>query len=175
MKETVNVNIASVAFTLDQDAYRALDSYLNDIRRRLPEDDKESFGDIEARLAEIFRERVTSPMRVVTLEVVRSAMKQMGAPSDFGTPRDGEPSGESTFEEPRRIYRSRTDRSIGGVCGGLAEYFDTDATLLRVVTLLLIVFGGLSLWVYIILWIVIPKKPLSATNTNKNYENTKKQ
>ena len=80
MKETVNVNIGSVAFILDEDAYRVLGSYFDDIRRRLPEGDAETMGDIEARVAEIFRERVASPMRVITLDVVRATMAQMGRP-----------------------------------------------------------------------------------------------
>ena len=84
MKETVNVNIGSQAFTLDEDAYRVLRSYLDDIRSRLPEYDTETMGDIEVRIAEIFREIVSSPMRVITLDTVRTAMHRMGAPSDFG-------------------------------------------------------------------------------------------
>ena len=51
MKETVNVNIGSVAFTLDEDAYFALRSYFDDIRNRLPEGDTETMNDIEARMA----------------------------------------------------------------------------------------------------------------------------
>ena len=70
MKETVNVNIGSQAFTLDEDAYRVLRNYLEDIRSRLPEYDTETMGDIEARIAEIFREIVSSPMRVITLDTV---------------------------------------------------------------------------------------------------------
>lgn len=74
MKETVNVNIGSQAFTLDEDAYRVLRNYLEDIRSRLPEYDTETMGDIEARIAEIFREIVSSPMRVITLDTVRQTM-----------------------------------------------------------------------------------------------------
>ena len=73
MKETVNVNIGSQAFTLDEDAYRVLRSYLDDIRSRLPEYDTETMGDIEVRIAEIFREIVSSPMRVIALDTVRTA------------------------------------------------------------------------------------------------------
>ena len=84
MKETVNANIGSLAFTLDEDAYRALGNYFDDIRRRLPEDDAETMSDIETRVAEIFREKVASPMRVITLDMVRATMEQMGSPADFG-------------------------------------------------------------------------------------------
>ena len=169
MKQTVNVNIGSVAFILDEDAYRVLGSYFDDIRRRLPADDAETMGDIEVRVAEIFSEKVASPMRVITLDMVRAAMAQMGSPADFGEPRGAEWSQDAdaadagnTFDEPaapRKLYRSRTDRSIAGICGGLADYFDSDPTMIRLLMLLLILFGGLSLWVYIILWLIVPKAP----------------
>ncbi len=169
MKETVNANIGSQAFTLDTDAYGTLKSYLDDVRTRLPEDDTETMDDIESRLAEIFREKTAGgTMRVVTLAMVREAMMQMGAPSDFGDRRGGRPSESGAAPDaPRRLYRSRTDRSIAGVCGGLAAYFNLDPTLVRLATLLLILFGGLSIWVYIILWIVIPEEPLRTFNRNK--------
>lgn len=176
MKETVNANIGSMAFTLDEDAYRVLGSYFDDIRRRLPEGDAETMGDIEARVAEIFREKVASPMRVITLDVVRATMEQMGSPADFGEPRDAAQSGaenEVPVEEPaeatpRKLYRSRTERSIAGICGGLAAYFDADPTMIRLVMLLLILFGGLSIWAYIILWIVIPEEPVRKFNIHRN-------
>lgn len=170
MKETVNVNIGSVAFTLDQDACRLLSSYFDDIRTRLPEGDTETMADIEARVAEIFRERVTSPMRVITVEVVRAAMAQMGAPSDFGEPRVQTPGNSQQSDGPaqpqlRKLYRSRTERSIAGICGGLGQFFDTDPTMIRLAMLLLILFGGLSFWVYVILWFVIPEEPAPKFNT----------
>lgn len=58
----------------------------------------------------------------------------------------------------RNLTRSR-DAVIAGVCGGLAEFFGLDPALLRLATLVLILFGGLSLWVYIILWIIVPRAP----------------
>ena len=58
-----------------------------------------------------------------------------------------------------RRYRSRSDRAIAGICGGLADFFGLDPSLIRIATLILILFGGLSLWVYIILWLIVPKAP----------------
>lgn len=168
MKETVNVNIGSEAFTLDEDAYRVLRSYLDDIRSRLPEYDTETMGDIESRIAELFGEIVTSPMRVITLETVRIAMNRMGSPSEFGERRSREGDWEEVQAEPqpRKLFRSRTNRSIAGICGGLAEFFQVDVTLLRLITLFLILFGGLSIWVYILLWIIIPEQPAPKFNIN---------
>lgn len=90
MKETISVNLASQAFTFDKDAYRRLKEYLDAIRRRLPAGDPEILNDVEARLAEIFRSRISSPMMVVTLQMVQGAMAQMGDPSEFGELRPGE-------------------------------------------------------------------------------------
>ncbi len=58
----------------------------------------------------------------------------------------------------KRLYRTRNG-VLAGVCGGIAEFFGLNASTIRWVTLLLILFGGLSIWVYIILWLIVPKKP----------------
>ena len=60
------------------------------------------------------------------------------------------------MEEPRKLYRSRTHRMLAGVCGGLAEYFNVDATLIRALFLLLAVFGGSGLVIYLVMWIIVP-------------------
>jgi len=56
----------------------------------------------------------------------------------------------------KRLYRSRSDRMIWGVCGGLAKYFDMDPTIIRVITVLSMFLGSLGIWAYIILAIVVP-------------------
>lgn len=69
------------------------------------------------------------------------------------------------MEEPRKLYRSRNQRMVAGVCGGLAEYFNVDATLIRVLFLVLAVVGGSGLAIYLVMWIIVPgagKVPPSA-------------
>lgn len=60
--------------------------------------------------------------------------------------------------QKRRLYRVRNG-VFAGVCGGVAEFFGLKASSVRLATLLLILFGGLSIWVYILLWLIVPKKP----------------
>jgi phage shock protein C len=60
----------------------------------------------------------------------------------------------------RKLYRSRTDSMIGGVCGGLAEYFNIDPTLVRLSAVALTLAGGSGILAYIIFWFVVPQKPL---------------
>jgi phage shock protein C len=70
----------------------------------------------------------------------------------FGTHRER----AGAMEEPRKLYRSQTQRMLGGVCGGLAEYFNIDATVMRVLFLILAVFGGSGIVLYLVMWIVVP-------------------
>ena len=59
----------------------------------------------------------------------------------------------------KRLYRSKDERMIWGICGGLAKYFDVDPTLVRVIWVLTLIFGGWSLLAYVILRFVIPLEP----------------
>lgn len=56
----------------------------------------------------------------------------------------------------KKLYRSNTDRRIAGVCGGLAEYFDIDPAIIRIVLVVLFLMGGIGLVTYLIFWICIP-------------------
>ena len=61
---------------------------------------------------------------------------------------------------PKKLTRSRTDKKIAGVCGGFAEYLELDSTLVRIIWLMLAVFGGWGIIGYFIAWIVMPEEPL---------------
>ncbi len=58
----------------------------------------------------------------------------------------------------KRLYLSETDEWIGGVCGGLADYFGIDSTLIRLIFFGSLFFGGAGVWVYIALWILLPEE-----------------
>ena len=60
----------------------------------------------------------------------------------------------------KRLYRSRKDRKIAGVCGGIAEYFDIDPIIIRLIAILLLLPGGFPGFVpYLVMWIVVPERP----------------
>jgi len=65
------------------------------------------------------------------------------------------------MENSNRLYRSNTDKVIGGVSGGLADYLSIDVVIIRVLFVLLVLFGGSGVLVYIILWIAIPEQKIS--------------
>ena len=166
MKETINVNLAQQAFTMDKDAYVTLTSYLDDIGRRLPADDTDTLPDIEARIAEIFRERVPSPMMVITYATVLATMQQIGNAEMFGEA--NRPLNEA--EQPhvgkkstRRFVRSIDDKAIAGVCGGIAEYFGIDSTLVRIIFVVGVIAGFSTGLLYFILWLVTEKQSRTTT------------
>ena len=63
------------------------------------------------------------------------------------------------MDPTRKLYRSKSNRKLAGVCGGLAQYFNVDATLIRVLFILLAVLGGSGLVLYLAMWIIVPKEP----------------
>jgi phage shock protein C len=84
-----------------------------------------------------------------------------GAKLGAGTPA----AAPATVLPPKRLMRSSRDKKIGGVCAGLADYFDLDPTIVRIVWLLAIFFAGTGVLVYLILWIALPLAPLDVPVT----------
>jgi phage shock protein C len=65
----------------------------------------------------------------------------------------------------KRLYRSRTDRIVGGVCAGLGEYFGIDPTLVRLAAVLLTLVNGVGVVVYVVLWIVVPEEETTVSDS----------
>lgn len=63
----------------------------------------------------------------------------------------------------KKLYLSNTDRKIGGVCGGLGEYFDKDSTLFRIFFVLIALLWGFGIILYLAMWLIIPRKPKEIT------------
>lgn len=63
----------------------------------------------------------------------------------------------------KRLYRSRSEEMIAGVCGGLADYLNVDPTVIRLVFLLLLFAGGGGLFIYLILWVIMPLEPIDGS------------
>lgn len=172
MNETLNVKIGSVVFTIETEAYNELRAYYNDISARLYESERrEIMEDVESRTADIFRESVDYPSQPIDIDIVKKAMDIIGSPHNFGQKLNYDTEEANATNEPpekEKLYRSRNDRMVAGVCGGLADYFDMDSSLVRVLMVLSILFFSAGLWIYIVLWIIIPQAPLKSKFFNKN-------
>ena len=67
----------------------------------------------------------------------------------------------------KKLYRSRKDTKIAGVCGGIAEYFNVDSNIIRLLAVLTIFFGGGGIIAYITAWIIIPLEPVEDESSDK--------
>ena len=79
---------------------------------------------------------------------------------------DANPSAAAAAAPRRRLMRSSTDKKIAGICAGIAEYFDLDPTIVRIVWLLLFLLGGTGGIAYLICWIVLPLSPPASSVTS---------
>ncbi|MBE9488509.1 MAG: PspC domain-containing protein [Bacteroidetes bacterium] len=158
MKCTLNINLAGIAFVIDNDAYNFLKLYLENVEKCIGDisDKKEILLDIESRLAEIFISQGADKVRVVAIDNVKKAIEVVGEPEVFG---NGSTSYYKSKSEvySRRLMRDTKDCVISGVCSGVALYSGVNTSLIRAFVIFFAIFGGTSIPLYIIGWIFIPK------------------
>jgi phage shock protein PspC (stress-responsive transcriptional regulator) len=87
-------------------------------------------------------------------------------------PESGPPGLSPATGAQKKLMRSSTDKKIAGVCAGLADYFDMDPTIIRLIWVLLFICGGTGLLAYVILWIVLPVAPGGVVPTSQTVTTT---
>lgn len=159
MKKVVEVNIGRVNFTIEDDAYIQLKTYLARFEASLPKEDaKEIMEDVEARVAEIFQREIRYPNQVIGSDSVKKVIECLG---EVGTNTNAdsqfETKTESKMRTGKKLYRNMDDRVFAGVCSGLAAYFNIDVTIIRAIFIVVFILGGSAFFAYIILWVIMPK------------------
>ena len=122
MKKVININVGGISFTIEEDAYDKLKNYLDRFEATFADkmEAKEVMEDIEARIAEIFRETVKNDYHVVDLKLVEKVIEQMGQPE--GVPAEPAENIRYNSKPVKRLYRNPDDTMVSGVCGGLGAY-----------------------------------------------------
>ncbi|WP_194767076.1 PspC domain-containing protein [Tamlana sp. I1] len=169
MNKTVNINLAGIFFHIDEDAYLKLQGYLEAIKRSLTDSQgrDEIIADIEARIAELFNERVENNKQVIRLKEVDEVISIMGQPEDYLVDDEifeDEPQTDSKRKSTtsKKLFRDPDNSYIAGVSSGLAHYFGIDAIWVRLAWILLIVGFGTGVLLYILLWILVPEAKTTA-------------
>ena len=189
MNKTIIININGIVFHIEEDAYEVLKNYMTDVKRHFIDsaDSLEITTDIENRIAEMFTEILARENKQVIVEQdVHTVITQMGTVEDFASvDEEGNPAPQPSFGAKvnnRRLFRDPDDHLIGGVCSGIANYFEIQAVWIRLAFVLAFICWGTGLLAYIILWIVVPKaitradrmamkgEPLDLQGFKKNFE-----
>ena len=158
MKEITRIHLAKTAFSVEIDAKKSLEKYLNSIQKNMHAD-AEAMKEIEARMVEILAERGVMKEGVISDDDVLAIKNQMGEPRDFSD--DSEDSTDELTddnEKPEKQLMRDTDGAvIGGVCAGIAAYFNINPLWVRLLAIIspFVTFGTMVL-VYLAMWVSMP-------------------
>ena len=184
MKKNISINISGIIFHIEEDGYENLRKYLDSINKYFAsfEDSSEILADIESRVAEIFLSKLNEGKQVITAEDVTALITTMGSVSDFKAAEDQEfsqtpppqaqevprhkrtlptplpplPRKQKSYTAPKQLMRDEKRKILGGVCSGMATYFNVDPIWIRLLFALTAFAYGITILVYIVMWIVVP-------------------
>ncbi|MGZ3937236.1 MAG: PspC domain-containing protein [Flavisolibacter sp.] len=177
MKKIININLSGRVIPIEDSAYESLQRYIESLRRYFANEEgrDEIINDIESRVAELMSDKVRRGATAVTDADIEEIISSMGRVEDFertdAEEKASTSSGPSsstytqTHTEPRRakgrLYRDGSDKFLGGVCAGIANYMNVDPAIVRLL-FAIVTFGGFGtgIIIYLALWIILPVKEL---------------
>lgn len=174
MKQVININFHGRVVPIEVTAFDLLKGYTESLSRYFENEEgkEEIINDIESRIGELFQERLKAGSTCITDDDINAIIRSMGRPEDFETSEATTSTTEKTTEgesnksyqsysstaseRPKRLFRDENNKVIGGVCGGLANYFGIDVVVVRIIFAVLAVSFGFGLVSYLILWVAVP-------------------
>ena len=164
MNKTVNINLAGIFFHIDEDAYLKLQRYLEAIKRSFTDSQgrSEIIADIEARISELFSERVKDDKQVIGIKEVDEVITIMGQPEDYLVDdeifEDRPQQSYRSSSSSKKLFRDTENSYIAGVSSGLGHYLGIDAVWVRLLWILLTLgSGGTFILIYILFWVLVPE------------------
>ena len=171
MNKTVNINLAGIVFHIDENAFETLNNYLNALKNHFKNEEggDEILKDIEGRIAELFTGRLDKK-EAISLTDINEVITIMGDPSQYDDEIEQEQSQEYQHKDEdlrkgkrRKVFRDEEDRMIGGVCSGLANYFDISVFWSRIIFIgMLFLIGPGAPFLYLMFWIALPSAKTTA-------------
>lgn len=170
MKKVININFQGRILPIEEMAYENLKQYIESLRTYfdLEEGKDEIINDIECRVAELCEDRLKKGAVCISEEDIDLIITSIGRPADFEAQdgfeastnanagsnqgqSDTQTAGGQTYQ--KRLYRDEQNKVLGGVCSGIANYFNIDPLVVRILWILL---PGANVLAYLILWIAVP-------------------
>jgi phage shock protein PspC (stress-responsive transcriptional regulator) len=160
MRQVIIVSLNHKAYHMDEDAYAAVRRYLDSARNGLRDnpDTDEILGDVERAISEKC-EAVLGPGKdVVSFEEMTAILQEVG-PVEGDSTGASSPSGEPERAGPKRLYRQPNGAIVEGVCTGLAEYFNVDVVIFRLLFVVLaLASGGIGGGLYLLMVMIVPSR-----------------
>lgn len=160
MKEITRIHLAKTAFSIEIEAKSLLEKYLNSIQKNMHAE-SEAMREIEARMVEILAERGVMKEGVISVDDVLAIQKQMGESRDFAdgdSPVDDDLGGDGSESKPEKQLMRDTDNAIiGGVCAGVAAYFNINPLWVRLIAIVSpFATFGTAVLIYVVMWLSMP-------------------
>ena len=160
MKEVTRIHLAKTAFSIEIEAKSSLEKYLNSIQKNMHAE-PEAMREIEARMVEILSERGVMKEGVISVDDVLAIQKQMGESRDFADgdgPVDDDLDGNGSESKPEKQLMRDTDNAIiGGVCAGVAAYFNINPLWVRLIAIVSsFATFGTAVLIYVVMWLSMP-------------------
>jgi phage shock protein PspC (stress-responsive transcriptional regulator) len=170
MKQVININFQGRVVPIETTAFEILKNYTNSLNGHFANEEgkEEIINDIESRIGELFQERITKGATCITDDHVNAIINSIGRPEDFEPMDDTQTKAStdsSSYQQQstssntgnghKRLFRNENDKVLGGVCSGLANYFNIDVVIARIIFVVLL-FSGVGFLTYIIMWVAVP-------------------
>ena len=166
MKKTVNINLAGTFFHIDEDAFAKLSRYLEAVKKSIsdPVGGDEIIQDIEARIAELFSEKLEINTQVISTRELDAIIEIMGQPEDYIMDEDATQTNSATGNQTKgettsnkQLFRDSDNKFIAGVCSGLSHYLGLEVIWVRLFWIFLsFVTTGFGVIAYLLFWILVP-------------------
>jgi phage shock protein PspC (stress-responsive transcriptional regulator) len=167
MKRIININLAGRLIPIEDSAYEQLKSYLDSLKRFFASEQggEEIVGDIESRIAELFQDLLKKGAQCITDLDVQGVIASMGRPDQLADEPLADPGAHAgptgafslpPFPTGKRLMRDEENKIIGGVCSGLAHYFNMDPVVARIIFVVFTMAWGSGILIYILLWALLP-------------------
>ena len=174
MKKVININFQGRILPIEEFAYEILKKYIDSLRDYFKNEEgcDEIINDIECRIAELCDDRLKKGAPCITEVDINLIITSIGRPADFEAQDGFEASSSSNTystedtmggnyydnessdkQQTKKLYRDEHNKVLGGVCSGIANYFNLDPLLVRILWIFLI---GVNILGYLILWIAVP-------------------
>lgn len=169
MQRIIQITIGGRVISIEERAYAQLNDYITSLEKQFAgeEDMDEIILDIESRMAELFAIKLQGGAQAIDSNDVQKVIATLGHANELNDNAGGAEYkrtyhqynyGQYNNYQPttRRLYRNGNDKMLGGVCSGVANYFDIDPVMVRLIFVILFLTAGIGLLAYIIAWIIVP-------------------